>query len=198
MQINVGTVPGQVAEAEVLVDLDGNPIAFGSNNTTPTYTYQAFDIAPHALATDLVQLIGSATKTIKITRIQISADASSVGEIDFYIYKRSALNTGGTSTHPTPLKYDSTNSNSTATLNVYSANPSALGAGILFYGTQYIIPGTGGNTWLANVPVIVDYGTRNTQPIILRNANESIAISLNGQTIPSGMGMYVNIEWTEE
>ena len=64
MQINVGTVPGQVAEAEILVDLDGNPIVFGSQNTSiATYNITVSDVSPAALATDVLTISGSATKT---------------------------------------------------------------------------------------------------------------------------------------
>lgn len=198
MQVNVGTVPGQAAEAEVLVDLNGNPIIFGSQNTTiATYNVTVNDVTPAALATDVLTLSGSATKTISITRIKITADASGACEVDFYAYKRIAPNTGGTVTHPAIVKYDSLNSAPTAVVNLYSANPLVLGAGTLFAGSQFIVPGTSGNTWLPVVPVIVDYGTRNNQAIVLRGVNESIAISLNGNTVPAGLGLYITIEWTE-
>lgn len=199
MQINVGTVPGQAAEAEILVDLDGNPIEFGSENANiATYNVSIKDFDPVALATDILVLTGSATKIVKVTQINISASASNVGRVDLYAIKRTSANTGGTISHPLIVKYDSLNPSATAVVNLYSANPSTLGTGILFAGTQYIIPGSQGNTWLPNVPLIVEYGTRNNQAITLRGVNESVAISLNGNVIPTGLEMYITIEWTEE
>jgi hypothetical protein len=199
MQINVGTVPGQAAEAEVLVDLDGNPIAFGSEDANiATYNVSIEDFHPVALATDILVLTGSATKTVKVTKINISASAPNVGRVDLYAIKRTSANTGGTISNPPIVKYDSLNPSATAVVKLYSANPSTLGTGILFAGTQYIIPGSQGNTWLPNVPLIAEYGTRNNQAITLRGVNESVAISLNGNVIPTGLEMYITIEWTEE
>lgn len=198
MQINVGTVPGQAASAEILVDLDGNPINFNNIADISTYGITVEDLTPASLATDVVQIIGSATKTVYINKIRITAAANNAGAIDFYGYKRAALNTGGTSTHPTPVKYDSLNATSTALVNVYSANPSALGTGVMISGTQFVIPGTSGNTWLPVVPVIFEYGNQTSQPLTLRGVNESFTVSLNGQTLPAGFNMYISIEWTEQ
>lgn len=193
MQINVGTTPGQAASAVVLVDLNGNPIQDAS-----TYVLTVADVTPASAATDVLQIIGSATKTVCITKIKVSATATGAAEMDIYGYKRSALNTGGTSTHPTPVKYDSLNLAATATANLYSANPTALGAGSLFFGTQFVIPGTNGNTWLPMIPVVYEYGNSTSQPLTLRGVNESFSISLGGNALPAGLGLYMSIEWTEQ
>lgn len=190
---NNATDNDRFANAEILVDNFGNPLS-----SIPTYQVQVFDITPVAGATDILQIIGSATKTIKITRIKITASATAAAAIDFYSFKRTTLNVGGTITHPAIVKYDSLNADPTATINLYSANPSALGNGVMLGGTKFMIPGTNGNTWFPVIPIIVEYGTRNNSPVILRGVNESLAISLNGQTIPSGLQVYASIEWCEE
>jgi hypothetical protein len=51
MQINVGTVPGQAASAEILVALDGNPINFNNIADISTYGITVADLTPAALAT---------------------------------------------------------------------------------------------------------------------------------------------------
>ena len=193
MQINVGTTPGQVAEAVIEVDANGNPI-----QDVSTYAVTINDVTPVATATDVLQIIGSATKTISITSIRIAADANSATELDFYVYKRSAANTGGTASNPTVVKYDSLNPTQSATVKLYSANPSALGAGALLCASQFIVPPTAGNNGIPIMPLIFTFGGQTSQPVVLRGVNESISISMNGQTIPAGLGLYVTIEWTEQ
>jgi len=82
MQINVGTTPGQAAEAIIDVDSFGNAL-----NNIPTYRTGIYDLTPAANATDVFTISGSATKTIKITKLQVTADsASTAGVIDFYCF----------------------------------------------------------------------------------------------------------------
>ncbi len=193
MQINVGTTPGQAASAEIAIDSFGNAIG-----GIPTYSVVAFDLIPVATATDIFQLVGSATKTIKITRIKMSADSTGAAEVDFYGYKRTTANTGGTITHPTPTKYDSLNSAPTAVVNQYSANPTTLGTGTLFAATQFVCPSALTGSGIPIFPIDTSFGIRNNQALILRGVNESISISLGGNAIPDGLTIYLTIEWTEE
>lgn len=193
MQINVGTIPGQVAEAVVEVDANGNPI-----QDISTYAVTIKDITPVATATDVLQIIGSATKTIAITNIRITADATAATELDFYIYKRTTANTGGTVTNPAVVKYDSLNPTQSATVNLYSANPSALGTGVLVSASQFIVPPTATNGGIPIIPLLFSFGSQTSQCIILRGVNESLTISLNGQAISAGLGLYATIEWTEQ
>ena len=190
MQINVGTIPGQVAEAVVEVDANGNPI-----QDISTYAVTIKDITPVTTATDVLQIIGSATKTIAITNIRITADATAATELDFYIYKRTTANTGGTVTNPAVVKYDSLNPTQSATVNLYSANP---GTGVLVIASQFIVPPTATNGGIPIMPLLFSFGSQTSQCIILRGVNESLTISLNGQAIPAGLGLYATIEWTEQ
>ena len=194
MELNINNgVPGNTATAEILVDSFGN-----STGMTPTYSVCVADVIPVANATDVFTISGSATKTIKITRIKISADSSSASEVDFYGYKRTTANSGGTFTNPPYTKYDSLNPNATATINLYSANPTTLGTGTLHAATQFVCTGTNGNTWNPVIPVILELGTRNNQAIVLRGANELLTVSLGGNSLPSGLNLYITIEWCEE
>ena len=193
MQINVGSVPGQAAQAVVLIDTNGNPI-----QDTSTYAVTIKDITPVATATDVLQIIGSATKTISITSIRITADATAATELDFYLYKRTTANTGGTITNPAVVKYDSLNPTQSATVNLYSANPTTLGTGVLVSASQFIVPPTAGNSGIPIMPLLFNFGSQTNQPVILRGTTESLTISLNGQAVPAGLGLYATIEWTEE
>lgn len=173
------------------------PLQVNTEGVRSTYTYIINDFEPLSGATDVLVLSGATGKVIRVTHIEITADANQKGVIDFYIFKRSAQNTGGTFTYPTPVKHDSANPAASAVLKLYTANPSALGAGQMIRGAHYSLTDalTTGNF---APPWLEDFGVRNEQPILLRNANEALAISLNGQTLPAGFDFYITIEWTEE
>lgn len=174
-----------------------NPLPVDLGSSVPTYSYQLSDYTPAATATDVMCLVGVATKTIRITRIQASADATGAAVIDMYVFKRTAVNTGGTATQPAITKLDSLNTSPAGVINVYSANPSALGAGTLLVGDHYEIPAVTGNTY-ASPPWIEDFANRGTQPIVLRGASESVCFSMNGATLPAGLSVYFRMEWTEQ
>ena len=162
-----------------------------------SYRVQVADITPVATATDVFTLCGSATKIVRINRIKVTADSTLPAVIDFYVFKRSAANTGGTSTAPTISKFDSADDAATAAVALYSANPSALGSGALFTGDHYALPAAA-STGYPGAPWIEDFGIRNNRAIVLRGTAQCLAFSLNGQTIPAGFGLYFGIEWTEE
>jgi hypothetical protein len=151
-------------------------------------------------ATDVWQIIGSASKTIKINRIQITADASGLGTFDMTLVKRITANTGGTVAALVPIPYDSYDPVATATLQTYSVNPSALGTGTMIRCDSTALPGAAATGYPYN-PLIWDFGTRNVKCPTLRGVGESLAINLQmavGQTIPAGLTMYIDVEFTEE
>lgn len=167
-----------------------------STTLKAAYSYVANDVTPVATATDLVTLVGSATKIIRLTMVRLMADATAVGVLDFYGYKRTAANTGGTATQPAIAIHDSNDAAASAVVNLYSANPT-LGAGILVRADHYALPAAS-TTGYPFDPIIWDFGTRGGREIVLRGVAQSFAISFNGEVIPAGCNVYVNLEWTEE
>lgn len=165
--------------------------------THPTYAYRAADITPAATPTDVLALVGAAGKCIRITKIGISGSATAAALLDIYISKRTAVNTGGTSTNPTATKYDSLDPAPAATLVLYTANPSALGAGTGLEGDKIYLPA---QATPASEPThwMVDYTGSEAKCPMLRNASESISINFAGATLPAGTSLYLYIEWTEE
>lgn len=163
----------------------------------PTYSYRAADFTPAATATDVLALVGAAGKCIRITKIGISGSATAAALLDIYITKRTTSNTGGTSSSPVATKYDSLDPAPSGTLLLYTANPSALGAGTGLEGDKIYLPA---QATPASEPThwMVDYTGVEDKCPILRNANESVTINLAGQTLPTGTSLYLYIEWTEE
>lgn len=159
-----------------------------------TYSSVVVGFAAAATPTDVFTIIGSATKTIRVTRIAFIASQTLAAQRDISIIKRSAANTGGTSTVLTNIPHDSTSSAATAVVRSYTANPTGLGAAVgTIRSRKVFVAATGGNS----DEFIVEFGIRNSQGIVLRGVAETLSVNLNSVT-SGGNSITISIEWTEE
>lgn len=161
-----------------------------------TYSCVIADFTPAATATDMVTLVGAPGKIITVTRITIEGDATGSSTNDVYLYKRTALDTGGTATQPGIAKHDSSDPSPSGVVNQYSANPSGLGAGTLIRADHISVPATTGA--IPIFPAVWEFGRGMAKGIKLLSGTESLAISWNGNAVPAGLSLYINIEWTEQ
>lgn len=207
--VNPGAVNALVTEAfPLLMNVSGNGdraraavgtvgiTAINSEGTKATYSVAALGMTLAATATDFFQITGSSSKTIRVTRIQISGIATAAASVDIQLVKRTAVNTGGTSSSLSTsiVPHDSNSASATASVNQYSVNPSALGAGNPLR-AQKLALGTSTNP----LPAIVwDFTTRNSQGLVLRAAAQSLNLNWNGSSVPAGTALDIDIEWTEE
>lgn len=161
-----------------------------------TYSAAITGLAVAAAATDIFTLTGSATKTIKVRAVHVSATRTADAKTDLVMLKRSTANSGGTSTTPTRVPHDSTNTAATGVVNAYTANP-VVGTlvGIIRSRKQYIP--VAASSALESEASYVFGSAESTQGITLRGTGEVFAVNLNGQTI-TGPSFDMSIEWTEE
>lgn len=154
----------------------------------------SFTLTPAATPTDVFLLPGSATKTVRVRRVKISALATTAGSMVFNLVKRSSASTGGTSTAGVAVPMDSNNAAATAAPLVFTANPSSLGTSVGNVDTDLLSFGVSA----ANPIYDETYGTNNTQAIVLRGAAQCLAINLNGGALPTGAEIAVRVVWSEE
>lgn len=169
-----------------------NPI---SSPAKTTYSSSTTGLAPAASATDIFEIAGSATKTIRVTRFQVSGIATSAGAYDFVLLKRSTANTAGTSTSPTVVVHDSNDAAGSAVVKAYTANPTT---GTLVGNIRVVkatVTTSGGA--ITNVPTVFEFGDGQGKEIVLRGTAQSLCLNLNTTTI-SGGSLDIDIEWTEE
>ncbi|NJO18725.1 MAG: hypothetical protein HC877_24295 [Thioploca sp.] len=115
---------------------------------------------------------------------------------DVYFVRRSSANTNGTSSVLTNVPLDSNNSAATAVVRAYTANPSGLGTLVGNIRVRKVFVSlASGNTSNAD-EMILEFGTRNTQPLILNGTSELVAINMNGVTT-AGNSFCISVEWTE-
>jgi ABC-type transporter Mla subunit MlaD len=158
-----------------------------------TYSAAASNATFPLLATDVWNIIGSATKTIRITKIRLTGTTTSGSPITVSaaLIKRSALNTGGTRTVLTNVPHDNTNAAGTANVGFYTVNPLTLGAAVGNVRAHRI---TFNNTGITGGDVILDFVTG--QPLILRGASQQLCINFNATTV-TGNIISVSVEWQE-
>lgn len=161
-----------------------------------SYSACANGITVAATPTDVFTIQGSATKTIKVTRIEVTGTttAGSGISITCSLNRRSTANTGGTSTIETNTKYNTTNAAGTAVVRSYTANPSALGT---LVGPIRTARMTMVNASVAQNYLVWDFGVRPTQSITLSGTSEFLCVNFGGTSI-TGNIISINVEWTEE
>lgn len=178
-------------------DQSAVPVSFASP-TDQTFGASATSIAVAVSATDIFTITGSATKTIAIKRISVSAIATSPSNAIIQLIKRSTANTGGTSTASTAVPYDSNNGVASATVLAYTANPTTgTQVGILNSTRLPVGVGAPGNsTPIASAERDLFLSSSRGQDIILRGVSQVLAINLSGVTIAGG-SFSCDVEWTE-
>lgn len=160
-----------------------------------TYSATIVGLVAANLATDIFTITGSATKTIKVTKVLVSATQSNVANANILLLRRSTANTGGTSTAPTASLHDTSNASATATVLAYTANPTlGTSAGTIRAIKAWVPTATSG---MASI-IEWDFGRqRNSQEITLRGTSQVLAVNLNATTL-AGNSFNISIEWREE
>jgi hypothetical protein len=178
---------------------DSAPAAFTlTDGYKATYVYSASAIATFVTMQDLVILRGSTTKTVRVTRIEISGAATAATEILCYIKKHTIANTGGTNSNPTPTKYDSSDGGPTALVVLYTTQATVDASATIIRAFRLTLAVTPAATANLNDRYIADFGARPSEAIVLRGVAQELAINFNGQATTAGQVMDITIEWTEE
>jgi|ERR1035437_9190888 hypothetical protein len=193
-----GANPATGAEDNYIdVDTAGN--AFVRNTPIDgqriTYSAAAVGLVPAASATDIFTIVGNSTKIIRVTRVEISGTtaAGSGASMNCTLVKRSAVNSGGTSTTCAQVPHDSTSAAASAIVTAYTSNPASLGTLVgAVRSTRFDLPQVGG----VGGPLLWTFGDRPSQALVIRGVFV-LSINLNGATITNPV-LDISIEWTEE
>jgi hypothetical protein len=168
-----------------------------SENTRATYSIGVSNFAIASGATDVTILNGSATKTVRVTRILFSMTTTTAAVVPVIIIKRSTANAGGTTGIAAITPHDSNNAAATAGNLFYAANATTLGTtvGTMIRAAKYF-----SEVATPTSPAEVlewTFGQNGEQPPTLRGTAQGLAINLNGTTI-AGATMTCIITWTED
>ena len=175
------------------IDINGNLTVSLVDGNKATYSATITNLPSTALASDIFTLTGSATKTIRITRVALSGIQTTGAQVSIIFLRRSTANTGGTSTSLAAISMDTNNPAATATGLVYTAN-ATVGTLVGNIRTRKVSVSASSG---ASDALILDFGTRNSQAVVLRGINQVFAVNLNNVTV-AGSSFNISIEWTEE
>jgi hypothetical protein len=164
--------------------LQGNLMAYSASFSALT---------PVATATDFVSLIGSATKNIRLLRVELFGVATAAAVVDVSLIKRTTADTGGASTPIVVPRYDSTDIAATASANTWTANPGVLGTSQGNVRTSKL--GLTASPAVGN-SLVWEFWRDGTAPV-LRGVGEGLHLSWNGAAVPAGTLLNGYLEWDE-
>jgi hypothetical protein len=182
--------------------------AYGSVYNTDSYkgtfTASSTFTTLAASATDFFTIYGSGTKTIRVLKVyltNLSTGTAAVNDV-VSVIKRSTAPSGGTATTITACPLDSTNAAVTATVKIWTANPTpgtAVGT-IATYQINGYLTGGSSSTNIPNFPKYCLFDAdKFGQACVLRGTGEGLCLNLGGVT-QAGTSPKIDIEvvWTEE
>ena len=202
----IAVTPG--SGSTVAVYSDGSSQLFQRVYTAPdgvqSATYYANYKAQSAgtsATTNIWTFAGSATKTVKITRLTVSATASTAAAIfDLCLNRQTAVDTGGTAaTAATILKAVVADGSATAAAPAfYTAGPTAGTTTGTQWSAKLYAPITSTGSTGGPVIEVVGVPGRASKPITLSGTTDIVALTLNGATPANATSFDIHVEWTEE
>lgn len=185
--IRDATLPAQSAQVNAYGQLATAHIAKGA-----VYSGAVSSLVAASTANgDIVVIGGSATKTVRISRIIFSGQATAVGTSDVAFVKRSTVPVIGTGFTTAGVPWDSSSGAATAVLSAYTAAPTnGTKVGdirVQQYTYANLTTGVGGPA------LFVQFES----PVVLRGASETLSVNLPWGG-PGGNKISVTVEWSED
>jgi len=185
-----------------------NPTAMVPSTNSPidggyaTYSASMQALVAVTGCTDLFTIYGSATKTVKVTKVTIVGTTITTPIVsEVQLIKRSSVNTTGTSSAPTNLvAYDSNSPAATATVLGYTANPGGLGTVAGIISASKIILNIVPTSTLDVAPdrYIQEFGGgRPSQCPTLRGVAQGLCVNLVATAFSTAATFDVAFEWCE-
>lgn len=194
------------ALAQIQVELTGvdhtgkasttNPVpTYDCDSPKATYSATITYFTPYATPTDIVGIVGSATKTVKLRKVFLSSTQTAAGVNNWFVIKRALADTGGSPATATRVPLDSANAAATAVVQKYTAAPtinSTVGtvriASLLSPAPASVM--SGDNLLVDDLP--------DAEPFTLRGVAEELDLNFGGAAVPGGLSMSITVVWTEE
>lgn len=172
--------------------------AVNTDGQKATYSAAKQALVPVASATDIFTLTGSASKTIRITHLEVSGIATTILDTSVQVFIRTTADTGGTSTAPAAIPHDQNSPAATATVAAYTANPTINDGTARLIRSQKVLFNLAAPTaGSESTRLVLDYGNRPSQAIVLRGVAQQLAVNLAGVSVAGG-SLDLAVEWSEE
>ncbi len=162
------------------------------------YCYRACTINQTLFSTSaavLVEIVGSATMTIRIKKITVWGQAATKFYAELTLGRATAVSASGGATALTPGKNDKNDPVATATINYYTAAATA-GSGFAVMGGKILGVAAPSATMIAQ-PCIWDFCINNEKPLILRGTGDVLEIYNNTTALGTGTFGF-DVLWEED
>lgn len=172
------------------------------DGTRPMYRASASAVVPQpTAAVVLLRIQGSATKTVRITRIQVEGVSTANANIPIALQRESTAGAGGTEVIPTVAKLDTQFDNATAKVSHFTTTIVAAGTAVggplssAYLSTNVVTTPT-----LAIAPRVLfpEEGCVG-QSIVLRGASDYLVVkNTNAGNLSAGTNLAYTVEWIED
>ena len=185
-------VTDPVSGAKASIAPNGNSQLVSSDGTTATY--RAAAVAQTLFSTSasvLIELVGSATKIVRVKRIALWGQAASKPYAEVTLLRCTGISAGGAPAAVLPGKHDLNDAAPTAVVNAYTA-AAAEGAGHVVTGGGVL------STGAASMPaaLVWDFCRNQDKALILRGTGDVLEVFNN--TAGLGAGTFgFEIAWEE-
>lgn len=182
---------------------DGYTPVHSLDGSAPTFSAAGSAFAQVATPTVWLVIQGSASKTVRIRRIEISGAATAAGSMPAVVARCSAAGTLGSAvlTAVTAAEHDSSGAAATAVIStVGTANyttPPTVVANVAAGRVNMVALGSAATSSAGN-PLVFEFGVGGESALVLRGTSEFITISGAGAAIPSGGVNDYRIVFVEE
>lgn len=172
---------------------DPSPIVAPIDGQKATYTSNLSGLATN-LAGDSFVLTGSATRTVRVTRVDISLQVTTAATVgtELRLIKRTTADSAGTAGGTvTTGPLDTTDPAATAVVTAYTVAPTPGTTGAIVRATRMPLA-VGNYNWL------YDFGNRPSRAPVLRGTTQQFAINQLAVATTGVFAWTYTIEWTEE
>jgi hypothetical protein len=177
--------------AKVSVAPNGTSLLVSSDGTTATY--RAAGVAQVLFSTSasvLLEVVGSATKTVRIKRLALWGQAATKSYAELTLLRCTGASAGAPTVVPSG-RHDTTDAAATAAVNAYTA-AAAEGAGHIVTGAGVLSTGAA----VTPVELVWDFCRNQDKALILRGVGDVLEVYNN--TAGLGTGTFgFEVEWEE-
>lgn len=206
VSMDLNAVSGNQAATVVQADQAGHKFTLApglvalpvqSEGIKTTYRYSILGFAPVATPTDVLEIQGSATKTLRVRRIEITGIATAAGNMPVQLIRRSVADaTSLVRTAIVALKTDTAFAAATAVVSsIGTANPGSLGTQVGGIGAAGRVCLSASGTGLGVMPLVWSF---DVAAVVLRGVADFIYLNMNGAALPAGSAFDITITIEED
>lgn len=164
----------------------------------PTYAAAGHFTPAVTASKDILSIVGSASKTVRVTRLECSGTSTAAASIPVVVNKYTTATSGGTATTLSGVPVDSSDAAATAVVKAYTAAPTlGSGGGAVRAATLQ----TGLPAGVGEVPMSFNFADAlppERMGVVLRGTAQALVVTVGATALSAGTALDCTVEWTEQ